>query len=264
MVRIAGGEFVMGAGDAQGNPRERPAHRVALAPYCIDRTEVRAAQYARCVADTSGAGCTPAGAVYAPQLPVAEREVYDRFCNAGHPERAEHPINCVDWFQAEAYCRWAARRLPTEAEWERAARGASGRTYPWGEDPPAPSRLNACGAECTTLGATMGLAWPAMYSGSDGYGATAPVGSFPAGATPEGILDMAGNVAEWVADGFAPYRAEAQRDPTGPAEPVFRVLRGGGWHSHLPARAQGWFRWWDDPAARVTRIGFRCAVEARF
>jgi formylglycine-generating enzyme required for sulfatase activity len=130
---------------------------VTLSAYCIDRTEVTVAAYRRCV---EAGTCAAAGVAH-------EAERKDR--NAGKSGVDDHPINCVDWSMADAYCKWAGGRLPTEAEWEYAARGSDGRRFPWGSEPPAGHRLNARGSEFGRNGT--------LYLESDGYESTAPVGS---------------------------------------------------------------------------------------
>jgi len=193
--------------------------------------------------------------------------LYSGLCNFDRPDRGSHPINCVDWHQARAYCRSRGARLPSEAEWEYAARGPDGRTYPWGDALPSARLANVCDASCGALGWRLtGGPWPRMHDGDDGFGATAPAGSFPAGASPFGALDMAGNVAEWVDDGFERYMESDDRaparviaNPHGAVTAAYRVVRGGGWHGHLVERARATYRWWDDASTRVSRIGFRCA-----
>src|SRR5262249_6708533 len=137
-----------------------------------------------------------------------DRAVYDPLCNARDPEaRAMHPINCVTWENAAAYCAQAGKRLPTEAEWELSARGPDGRKYPWGDDPPSAVFLNACGKECSAWAKKNRVDDMAMYEADDGWVHTAPVGSFPKGASRYGLEDVVGNVWEWVADWHAPYVA---------------------------------------------------------
>jgi len=170
MVYVPAGEFIMGSDE--GDSDEQPVHTVYLDAFYIDKYEVTNAQYRRCV---------EAGAYSLPHST-------DRYTD---PNYAEYPVVYVDWYQAEAYCRWAGKRLPTEAEWEKAARGTEGRIWPWGNAFDG-SKVNSCDKNC-----------PYDYNDAsvdDGYADTAPVGSYPAGASPCGALDMAGNVWEWVAD----------------------------------------------------------------
>jgi formylglycine-generating enzyme required for sulfatase activity len=201
-VYVPAGEFHMGSDS--GPADQQPMHAVTLDTFWIDQTEVTNAMYARCV---SANACTP---------PLDPRS-FTRASYYSEPAFADYPVLFVNWFQAGAYCTWAGRRLPTEAEWEKAARGADQRPYPWGSEPPDALRLN--------FGAT-------------GLGDTAPVGQYPAGASPYGALDMAGNAWEWVADWYDPgYYAESpDENPTGPAETGCpggdcRALRGGSWDS---------------------------------
>ncbi len=222
MVFIAAGEFVMGSSDADKGalPNEKPAHRVYLDGYWIDKYEVTNEQYRQCVA--AGA-CRESG--------------YDRDSryNGG-----QQPVVGVRWDDAQSYCRWVGARLPTEAEWEEAARGTDGRIYPWGNEWDA-SRLNA-------------------FDSGDGYEYTAPVGSYPAGASPYSVLDMAGNVAEWVADWYDGnyYSRSPERNPTGPDTGISRVIRGGSWDSQSDfVRSANRLR--SDPVGRLAVLGFRCA-----
>lgn len=215
-------------------------------------------QYQACVA--TGA-CKPAADV------VVDPEVNDHkwnrkwaaSCSAVHSSKLEHPINCIDWDQARTYCDAMKTRLPTEAEWEFAARGTDGREYPWGKDNPTTKLANVCDGECAKLFAARGEAWDPLYSASDGWASTAPVGSFAAGASPFGILDMAGNVAEWVSDWDAQYTTNEQTNPKGPQSGTKRVTRGGDWQaaeasSVITSRCSS-----TEPHARLPTIGFRCA-----
>ncbi len=251
MVLVDGATFDMGSAAAPDTPRdETPPHRVTVRPFCLDVTEVTVAAYARCpdcVLDRTVAfeRDTPRGVTFQSQ-----------FCNG--PDAPDHPVNCVDWNQAEHYCSASGKRLPTEAEWELAARGAEGRTYPWGSAPPTRERLNACGAECVrmlserlvTAGNAPSTDTP-MYDDDDSAPATAPVGSFPGGDTPAGVRDLAGNVWEWTASRYCPY-GEA-------CDESHRVLRGGGWDTVTPLDVRAARRYPSAPTARGKSIGFRCA-----
>lgn len=222
MVYVPAGDFTMGSPEGEGHDDERPQHIVYLDAFYIDKTEVTAAQYERCV---KADACSAAGS-------------YSDACSYGASGMSDHPINCVDWNQAVTYCGWAGRRLSTEAEWEKAARGTDGRVYPWGNTVDT-SKLNS---------------WEA------GPESTTAVGSYPAGASPYGALDMAGNVWEWVTDWYdGSYYAQSPRDnPLGPASGQFRVLRGGSWtYGALNGRAAPRAR--SSPDYRGVDNGFRCA-----
>lgn len=215
MVEIVGATFAMGSSAKGAEVYERPRPRgdrvVTLTAYCLDTTEVTVAAYAACVA---AQGCTPAEPTIAdPALKRADRKRLDDagLCNGDRDDRRDHPVNCVTWDQARVFCNHVGKRLPSEAQWELAARGPDrvdrprGRTYPWGDEVPSKERLNACGSECRDLKDRLNVSdWDkkkVMFDESDGYAATAPVGTFTAGATPNGVLDLAGNVWEWVDDG---------------------------------------------------------------
>jgi formylglycine-generating enzyme required for sulfatase activity len=248
MVHVPGRTFSMGSPSGMGEEDEHPQHQVTLAGYCIDRTEVTVAAYTRCVASGK---CTAA------QEPA--KTGFDSLCNGTRVDRQDHPVNCVDWNQATAYCVWVKKRLPSEAEWEYAARGGDGRTYPWGNEAPSAKRLNACGRECRALCKSLGLGdWKVMYEDSDARAGTAPVGSFQSGASRLGALDMAGNVWEWTADWYGAYAAAARTNPHGPKEGRARVIRGGGWNSEDVAKVRGASRNRIDPALRNTDLGLRC------
>ncbi|MEP7120385.1 MAG: SUMF1/EgtB/PvdO family nonheme iron enzyme [Byssovorax sp.] len=264
MILLPGGAFTMGADETYGDSDERPAHEVELSAYCLDRTEVTVARYRAC---TDRVGSAPQCAVIAPGedfkfFDAQQLRYYDPFCNAGRTDREQHPVNCVDWNQASAFCRWAGGRLPTEAEWEYAARGRDKRRYPWGDEPPGPTLLNGCGVECQASQGAAGIhGVDKMFEGDDGFVATAPVGSFPAGASPFGVQDLLGNVWEWTADWKGPYSAERARNPHGPEEgsPTERVIRGisswGGEHAEYGLTARGGHV----PTVRLSVGGFRCA-----
>ena len=234
MVMVPAGAFFMGSDERDVEAHERPAHKVRLNAYCIDRTEVTTAAFASCVESGACRGAWDGNDW--PDIEKGDRTTFDPLCNARSVvSRGAHPANCVDWAQAREFCEAAGARLPTEAEREHAARGTDGRRYPWGDAEPTSSRLNACGAECVSWGKKRGVDLVAMYRDDDGWPATAPVGSFPAGASPYGALDMTGNVWEWVSDRHGPYASAAAGEshaPTGAETGEERVLRGGAATAH--------------------------------
>ncbi len=209
---------------------EHPVHLVWLSGYAIDLFEVTVAQYAACV---DAGGCT------VPQMVWSGNSAHRRLYNwTSQDDRSNHPINGVSWLQAKAYCEWLGKRLPTEAEWERAARGGCGqldpakclaeaRNFPWGNEPPDCSRVVANTFAFDDDG-SLGCGLPHR---------TREVGSKPAGRSPDGLWDMAGNVAEFVADhyGMAYYAASPPVNPLGPpcTKDCDRVCRGGDYHQSL-------------------------------
>jgi formylglycine-generating enzyme required for sulfatase activity len=251
MVVIGGATFPMGSAVEGETPSdETPPHGVTVPSFCLDVTEVTVAAYAACTTcerprmTVEFEGLTPNG-----------RTAWSPFCNG--PEARDHPVNCVDWHQAQAYCANQGKRLPTEAEWELAARGPERRTYPWGNAPPSSKRLNACGLECSRMLTdrrdTVGKGpWFAMFDEDDSAPATAPVGRYPAGATPAGVMDLAGNVWEWTSSPYCPYGADDCGDSR-------RVLRGGGWDTVESQDVRAARRYPSTPTARGKSIGFRCA-----
>ena len=262
-LEIAPGSFYMGSDDREDFDFEKPAHKVTFAaPLCMDVFEVTVKDY-KAASDT--------GAVHAAGetndwkgITPAERQAFDPLCNVRAPEdRGNHPINCVTWEMATAFCASRKMRLPTEAEWEYAARGPDGRKYPWGDELPNASLLNACGKECMAWGKKNKLdptgVGAAMYAEDDGFPTTAPVGSFPSGKSRYGIQDVVGNVWEWVADAYAPYTADDRTDPHGPDAGDERVIRGGAWNGAMAAWVRPTFRYHDNPHKRSHGIGFRCA-----
>lgn len=223
MLLIPAGEFTMGAEDL--SPDARPAHRVTVSAYWLDRYQVTNAQYRKCV--VSG-GC----------LPPKDRRAFDE------PERAEHPVVNVTWTQARTYCHWKGRRLPTEAEWEKAARGTDGRRYPWGNgNEPVKHRIKS----------------HELKTGGNG---TEPVGSQFAILSPYGISDMVGSVSEWVKDWYSEdfYQASPVQDPQGPLRGSFRVLRGGEL-SERSLEHHVSYRSWDEMTYWGPALGFRCAMD---
>jgi formylglycine-generating enzyme required for sulfatase activity len=246
-VPIPGGTFWMGDPDYA-----KPVHKVTLSAFCIDKTEVTVAGFRACVQD---GGCPPPSAtVDWKDIKSEERSKWSPYCTWGKRGLDQHPINCVDWKQATTYCEWSGGRLPTEAEWEYAARGKDGRLYPWGNQRPDANRLNACGGEC-------GQAH--MYPDDDGWPATAPVGKFREGASAFGVLDMAGNVWEWTADSFAEYSDQPVTNPQHLLRDESpRVFRGGSWTNVDPAWVRAGYRNKRDPGSRTLILGFRCARAA--
>ena len=247
-VYVPAGEFLMGSTDPQAKTSEDggraypeiPQHTVSLDEYWIDKYEVTNGQYAICV---------EAGACQPPYKTSSDT----RPSYYGDPEFADYPVIWVKWFMAREYCEWAGRRLPTEAEWEKAARGVDGRKYPWGNDPLTGERANFCDVDCPRTIAN------AIYD--DGYADTAPVGSYPLGASPYGAMDMSGNVWEWTSTIIRPY----PYDPDDGRENLNatgaggeRVWRGGPWSNGY---------WWMRSSVRYRSIadywyvnlGIRCA-----
>ncbi|HEU4685586.1 MAG TPA: SUMF1/EgtB/PvdO family nonheme iron enzyme [Nitrospira sp.] len=225
MVQIPEGPFTMGSKD--GDPDEQPEHQVFLKAYFIDLREVTQEEYARFAKMTKRA---------MPKIEVFEDDQSKLL-------RPEYAAMSVSWDDAFAYCKWAGKRLPTEAEWEKAGRGEGKRKYPWGEAF-ANGRANVDGSE-------------------DGYRYLAPPGSFEAGRSPYGLYDMTGNVAEWVADTYDEgyYKKSPYRDPKGPDEGDLKVVRGGSWreteHNARLSKRFAAKRWRTD----IT-IGIRCAGDA--
>jgi formylglycine-generating enzyme required for sulfatase activity len=216
-------------GSSDGHRNEQPVHTVYLDAYWIDRTEVTNGQYVLCV---KAGVCKPPRATNS----VTKAQYY------GNPAYKDYPVINVNWDEAQTYCEWADRRLPTEAEWEKAARGTDQRLYPWGNQPPNEELANNNWREGDPL----------------------PVGSYPEGASPYGALDMAGNVWEWVADWYQIdyYDVSPIRNPTGPIEgnriENSKLQRGGGWNS------SDWFirstcRVLLHPVYYSRYRGFRCA-----
>lgn len=261
MVSVPAGDFVMGTDTS--DRQEGPAHTVYLDAFWIDRYETTNRAFQRFVQSTGfqtaaeaegrslfyrdGGYHTVAGASWwRPTGP-----------GSSLLGRLDHPVVQVAWHDAEAYCRWIGKRLPTEAEWERAARGTDGRTFPWGEagSHRPEARANAGAENCC------------HESSHDGFLNTAPVGSFPGGLAPTGAHDMAGNAWEWTADHFSKYIYTAsetrrpgstRRNPVGPASGSERVLRGGSWISY-PFMLRAAYRGHHTPETRHNYSGFRCA-----
>lgn len=268
MVRIPGGECQIGSPPDHplADQAAAPAHRVAIAAFLIDRTEVTNAQFSEFLnaLPVKPVGTAEGGKVGKASIPADWHAVFLEFSSRSSPytmidlDDAEaligvredrfapnrgfdnHPVTETTWAGALAYCRWRGARLPTEVEWEAAARGLEGRTFPWGSAMP-----------------TTGLAVINRPSGD-----ILPVGSRPEGAIPAGLLDMAGSLLEWTSTLARPYpyrRNDGREDPAAPGE---RIVRGGNYvFDDAPARLTGWNRTvaWRNPATGHRQIGFRCA-----
>ena len=241
MIDIPGGRFVMG--DAQGDANETP-RSVTLAPFRIARLEVTNTEYAAFVAATeyrSDPERSGVGYVWTDRWRLVAGADWR------HPHgpdttlegRGTHPVVQVSRRDAAAYCRWRGLRLPSEAEWEFAARGLDGRRYPWGDEPPRQ------GLSARANFGTVACCAPAA---DDGYLRISPVGRFAAGASPFGALDMAGNVWEWTSSAF-------------PGRPGFVSLRGGGWGNN-PYCLRTSYRHANPPDIGLDMVGFRCAGDA--
>jgi formylglycine-generating enzyme required for sulfatase activity len=219
---------------------ERPAHTAALDGFWIDKTEVTNVRYRRCV---------EAGRCTAPE----EGGSFTRETYYGDSAYDDYPVVWVTWQQASDYCAWAGGRLPKEAEWEYAARGPESRVFPWGDGFDG-TRLNYCDSNCEP-GHT-------DETVDDGHADTAPVGSYPKGASWCGALDMAGNVREWVADWFGEYPLRRQVNPAGPTVGHSRIPRGGCWLDR-PDNTRSANRGGVSPDYTRHKVGFRCAMDAR-
>ncbi|MGV8121292.1 MAG: SUMF1/EgtB/PvdO family nonheme iron enzyme [Candidatus Xenobiia bacterium LiM19] len=215
MMLISAGEFLMGSTDREGNDDEHPQHVVYLDSYYICRYQVTNRQFAQFIRDTG----------------------YDAGNNWKEYVKAEeenHPVVNVSWIDAMAYCRWAGGSLPTEAQWEKAARGTDGRIYPWGNT------------------------WDASLCHMNSRGTTV-VGAYPDGASPAGVLDMAGNVWEWCSDCYSVhyYRSSPLKNPEGPVSGKWRVIKGGSWGQKTASHFRCANRKWQYPDFRNHSIGFR-------
>lgn len=264
MVLVPAGEFLMGATEESGGlPDERPLRLIYLSAFWLDRYEVTNAAYQEFVQATGH----QAPANSAPALTLWER-------NVPLPGIEPHPVVNVSWLDAVAFCRWANKRLPTEAEWEKAARGTDGRIYPWGNEWTFEHSNSASYWARHTVQFADSTDWDAFWvkgvgaaiskeKGLKGEILTLPVGSFPGGASPYGALDMAGNAAEWVQDWYNPnhYRTAPLTDPQGPERGAIKAMRGGSWlKPAISLRTTD--RDWGTMDSRPSGTGFRCARDA--
>ena len=234
MMLVPADEFTMGSNT--GSDDESPAHTVYLDAYYIDKYEVTNAYYI-----AYNATCVGAGECRWPYPGSSTRSSY-----IGRPQYDNYPVIYVSWFEAKAYCEWRGARLPTEAEWEKAARGVDGRTYPWGEE-----------IDCS-------LANYAHCTGSNLTGGdTMAVGSYIDGISPYGLYDMGGNVWEWVEDWYSRtyYQNSPDANPPGPDSGDYRVLRGGAWNIGGDSSVASSHRYFYGPSAKYDNIGFRCAKD---
>jgi formylglycine-generating enzyme required for sulfatase activity len=225
MSYVPAGDFKMGS--AELTSADQPVHTVTLDGFWIDRTEVTNGMYYLCRAEGVCMGPANYGSS------TRQWYYYDQ------PRYHDYPVIYVTWEDAQTYCSWAGRRLPTEAEWEKAARGTDERKYPWGNSYPNNSLLTY----------------------NNRAGDTTGVGYYPSGASPYGVLDMAGNVSEWVADWFDAgfYAISPSSNPTGPATGQFKGVRGGSWYSDDTFVLSA-YRHWLEPEKTDVLIGFRCAL----
>ena len=244
MVRIPAGTFLMGSDkkvDRNAYPAEFPQRKVYLDAFDIDKYEVTTVQFLKFVLATNS------------------NPLIDWQYDGGNFQdtMASHPVMHVSWFDAEAYCQWAGKRLPTSAEWEKAARGEDGRIYPWGNEPAGLSRAN--------FGRT-GLSGPVRDRPERLllYPPIISVDKYENAVSPYGVFQMAGNVAEWTADWYDPhyYKKAPDRNPKGPEKGTQRAFRGGAWidstPSVRPAQRNG-----TDPQTKMNWLGFRCARDVK-
>ena len=264
MVSVPAGEFSMGSpASTDGLPDEQPQRRVYLSSFLIDRYEVTNEAYTKFV-KTAGhripENANPSSTLWIDKTPLAGIE--------------RHPVVNVSWDDAVSYCRWMGKRLPTEAEWEKAARGADERRYPWGNDWDITKANSASYWAGRTVEFSSGADWEAFWikgegaklakdKGVKGEVLTMPVGSFPQSRSPYGLYDMAGNVAEWVQDWYDPnyYRSAPLSNPSGPERGAIKAMRGGSWlKPAVSLRVTD--RDWGTMDSRPSGTGFRCARDA--
>jgi formylglycine-generating enzyme required for sulfatase activity len=244
MVLIPAREFLMGS--SEGSEFEKPVHRVYLDAYYLDETPVTNAQFAAFV-EATGYQTTvereTSRRAMSPDVETPAQMQTWRSCATS--DRQAHPVVLVSWDDAAAYAQWAGKRLPTEAEWEKAARGTFvGKLFPWGDDRAGETHTH----------------WNQLQQPSDSVPPTAPVASFP--PNQYGLYDMAGNVWEWCADWYANdyYTASPAHNPPGPADGQFRVRRGASWNVREEFRLRCANRGAMPPDKCWPNMGFRCAM----
>lgn len=263
MVFVPAGEFTMGSAGTEGFPDEHPARRVFIGSFYLDRLEVTNRQYAEFVEAThhrEPMNNNPSVTMWRDHKPL-ETVVH-------------HPVVNVSWEDGRDYCLWAGKRLPTEAEWEKAARGTDHRRYPWGDEWDIAKANSASYWAGRTIEFQSGADWEAFWikgegarlskeKGINGEVLTLPVGSFPDGTSPYGALDMAGNASEWVTDWFDPnyYRVAPLSDPQGPERGAIKAMRGGSWLKPATSLRTA-DRDWGTMDSRPSGTGFRCAKDA--
>ncbi len=264
MVFVPGATYKMGAdgtwpgGMAHGYGNATGGIPMTVKSFRIDRTEVTVLAYKACVV----AGVCDAlthGDSFSPN--------HTKVCTYDAPGHEMHPVNCVSWDEATKYCGWASKRLPTEAEWELAARGTDSRAFPWGNIAPTAQHINACDLRCqregmSVLGESFTSMWSDPLTGDDGWGFTAPVGTFPLGASPYGALEMSGNVEEWVQEPWwDPYSHPNGPPPPPPTPSNDHVVRGGAWDLNGPEVFATTRRTSASATQRAAWLGFRCAKD---
>jgi serine/threonine protein kinase len=245
LVFIPAGKFIYGINintDPYFMGAEIPQHEIYLDSYSIYRTEVTNGMYEKCVQEK---GC-----------PRPEQNMTRTISSYyGNPRYADYPVIFVSWVSAQSYCVWADGRLPTEAEWEKAARGEDGRQFPWGNSEPENGQINMCDSLCADTANQ-------LSSYHDDYIDVAPVGAHPESASPYGVLDMSGNVWEWVSDWIIPGYLSSDDNPVGPASGSRRVIRGGSWRNSIQ-EVRSAVRASMKPDATLDTLGFRCAVPGK-
>ena len=267
MVLIPAGEFWMGSPDGEGDKDEHPRHKVALSAFYLDKYEVTNRffqQFAqqtsyRTTAEQEGKAWVLTATGKLEEVSGAHWRKPEGGETVFDSNREEHPVVSVSWEDAQAYCRWAGKRLPTEAEFEYATRGGTETKYWWGNGNPGSRRVANIGDESAKRQYSD---WTIMTGYDDGFVRTAPVGSFE--ANPFGLHDMTGNVWEWTADWYDEqyYKNSPRKNPRGPSNGDVRVLRGGSW-VYAPVGMRSADRGMNTPSHRGADIGFRCAQDSQ-